>query len=201
MRDGQFNPDAREVNDIGNFEDMANAVLYNALAWALTSSSSGAEAKSDSSGYAARVAQFVQTWFLDDATAMTPNLAYAQMQRGPTGQNGTHTGILCVFTTCLPPPPFVSGFSSRWVVSHLAPRGSTASMPASVRFMRSDGSTTGLLRSLAVPLPSRAGAATDGLGRPRRPSSGRTLEARPPIAHQSRALASKPPPRSSITDR
>lgn len=28
---------------------------------------------------------------------MTPNLIYGQMQRGPDGQMGSHTGILLVF--------------------------------------------------------------------------------------------------------
>lgn len=28
---------------------------------------------------------------------MTPNLVYGQMQRGPDGQMGSHTGILFVF--------------------------------------------------------------------------------------------------------
>ncbi|KAI0752836.1 chondroitin AC/alginate lyase, partial [Daedaleopsis nitida] len=84
VRDGQFNPDGRTINDIGEFEDMANAILYNALAWVLNGSSV----------YSENVARFVNTWFLDGTTGMTPNLAYAQMQRGPTGQHGTHTGIL-----------------------------------------------------------------------------------------------------------
>ena len=83
VRDGQFNPDGRTINDIGEFEDMANAILYNALAWAINGSSV----------YSANVVRFVNTWFLAADTAMTPNLAYAQMQRGPNGQNGTHTGI------------------------------------------------------------------------------------------------------------
>ncbi|RPD61570.1 chondroitin AC/alginate lyase [Lentinus tigrinus ALCF2SS1-7] len=83
-RDGLFNPDGRTINDIGEFEDMANAILYNALAWAINGSSV----------YSANVARFVNTWFLAADTAMTTNLAYAQMERGPNGQNGTHTGIL-----------------------------------------------------------------------------------------------------------
>ena len=95
MRDGQFNPDAREVDDIGNFDDMANAVLFNALAWVINGSDS----------YAENVASWVNTWFLDDATGMNPNLNYAQMQRGPTGQNGTHTGILYVFLSSGPSSP------------------------------------------------------------------------------------------------
>jgi len=32
-RDGQFNPDARLVNDVGAFQDLSEAVLYNAIAW------------------------------------------------------------------------------------------------------------------------------------------------------------------------
>jgi len=31
------------------------------------------------------------------SSTMTPNLVYAQMQRGPDGQMGSHTGILFVF--------------------------------------------------------------------------------------------------------
>ncbi|TCD68788.1 hypothetical protein EIP91_009802 [Steccherinum ochraceum] len=83
-RDGQFNPDARMVNDIGNFDDMADAVLYNALAFVIDGSST----------YSANAAKFVDTWFLNPDTAMTPNLNFAQMRRGPDGQNGTHTGVL-----------------------------------------------------------------------------------------------------------
>ncbi|PIL29173.1 hypothetical protein GSI_09222 [Ganoderma sinense ZZ0214-1] len=84
VKDGQFNPDGRLVNDVGEFEDMANAILYNALAWALDGSSV----------YASRVAKYVSTWFVDETTYMAPNLNYAQMERGPKGQNGTHTGLL-----------------------------------------------------------------------------------------------------------
>ena len=32
-RDGQFNPDARLVNDVGAFQDLSEAVFYNAIAW------------------------------------------------------------------------------------------------------------------------------------------------------------------------
>ncbi len=44
---------------------------------------------------------FIQTWFLDSDTAMNPNLNYAQMQRGPDGQIGTHTGVLWVLYACV----------------------------------------------------------------------------------------------------
>lgn len=83
-RDGMFNPDGRLVNDTGNFQAMSDAILYNSIAWAITGSTN----------YSANVATYIRTWFLDPTTAMNPNLNYAQMARGPNGQNGTHTGVL-----------------------------------------------------------------------------------------------------------
>lgn len=85
-KDGQFNPDGRVVNNVGDFDSLANAVLYNSLAWALQGYSV----------YSSRVVTFIKAWFLDADTYMNPNLNYAQMQRGPDGQVGTHTGILYV---------------------------------------------------------------------------------------------------------
>ncbi|KAI0088285.1 alginate lyase-domain-containing protein [Irpex rosettiformis] len=86
-RDGKFNPDARIVNNIGDFDSMSNAVLFNSLAWAISSKDSK---------YSSRVVTWIKAWFLDEDTYMNPNLNYAQMQRGPgtEGQVGTHTGIL-----------------------------------------------------------------------------------------------------------
>ncbi|KAF8064896.1 chondroitin AC/alginate lyase [Lyophyllum atratum] len=85
-RDGQFNPDGRLINDVGNFQSLSDAVLYNAIAFSLTSHGS--------SSYSKTVVSFIKAWFLDDATKMNPNLNFGQMQRGPTGQTGSHTGIL-----------------------------------------------------------------------------------------------------------
>ena len=34
-RDGQINPDVRLLGDSGAFQDLSEAVLYNALAWTL----------------------------------------------------------------------------------------------------------------------------------------------------------------------
>jgi hypothetical protein len=34
-RDGQFNPDGRLINDVGSFQNLSDAVLYNAIAWAI----------------------------------------------------------------------------------------------------------------------------------------------------------------------
>lgn len=65
---------------------MANAVLYNSMAWVITGSNN----------YSANAANYVKTWFVDPDTAMTPNLNYAQLPRGPNGQTGAHTGVLLV---------------------------------------------------------------------------------------------------------
>ncbi|KAL7284680.1 chondroitin AC/alginate lyase [Trametes coccinea BRFM310] len=83
-KDGQFNPDGRLINDVGAFGDLSDAVLYNALAWALDGNAV----------YSSNVAKFINTWFIDPATMMNPNLNYAQMARGPNGQVGQHTGVL-----------------------------------------------------------------------------------------------------------
>lgn len=72
------------MNDTGAFTAMSDAVLYNALAWAIT----------DNATFATNVAHFIETWFVSADTRMLPNLDYAQMQRGPAGQNGSHTGVL-----------------------------------------------------------------------------------------------------------
>lgn len=85
-KDGQLNPDNRLINNIGDFGSMADAILYSSLSFTLTGSTE----------YAARVVTYINTWFLNNDTKMNPNLNYAQMQGGPNGQVGAHTGILCV---------------------------------------------------------------------------------------------------------
>ncbi|KAF6758849.1 alginate lyase-domain-containing protein [Ephemerocybe angulata] len=85
-RDGQFNPDVRTVNDVGNFQDMSEAVFYNALAWAFTKTPSNTNSKD--------AVRFLNTWFLAADTRMNPNLDYSQMQRGPGRQIGSQTGVL-----------------------------------------------------------------------------------------------------------
>jgi len=83
-RDGMFNPDRLLVNNTGDFQAMSDAVFYNALAWVLTGSQK----------YSANAAHYIDTWFINTDTAQTPNLQYAQMERGPNGQIGDHTGLL-----------------------------------------------------------------------------------------------------------
>lgn len=85
--DGQFNPDARTINDVGNFQTLSDAVLYNAMAWAI-------QGKEATSIYSRNAASFLATWFLNNATQMNPNLNYAQMVRGPNATTGDHEGVL-----------------------------------------------------------------------------------------------------------
>ncbi|QRW06180.1 alginate lyase [Ceratobasidium sp. AG-Ba] len=83
-RDGEFNPDARMVNDTGAFQALSDSIFYNALAWSYTKDSK----------YSSNIANQIYTWFLNPDTLMTPNLVYAQLLRGPGEQQGSHTGIL-----------------------------------------------------------------------------------------------------------
>jgi len=84
-KDGNFNPDRTLVNNVITVNKMADAVLYNSLAWAIDGSSK----------YEQRVVDYINTWFLDEKTYMKPNLDYGQMHRGPgAGQKGTATGLL-----------------------------------------------------------------------------------------------------------
>jgi hypothetical protein len=43
-KDGQFNPDRLLVNDTGHFGAMAEAVLYNTIAWTLKSTTTAQKA-------------------------------------------------------------------------------------------------------------------------------------------------------------
>ncbi|KAF4613020.1 hypothetical protein D9613_010913 [Agrocybe pediades] len=91
-RDGKFNPDVRlTVNNVGDFSDMAEAVFYNALAWVFDLRD---VVPFDKSTYEKNAVRFIRAWFLDADTKMNPNLDYGQMQRGPDGQVGSHTGVL-----------------------------------------------------------------------------------------------------------
>ncbi|KAJ6613523.1 alginate lyase-domain-containing protein [Mycena sp. CBHHK59/15] len=86
FRDGEVNPDRTTINDFQSFFNLSDAVLYNAIAASLQNS--------PSSVHSQNAAKFINTWFLDSATSMNPNLNYAQMNRGPNGQTGEYTGIL-----------------------------------------------------------------------------------------------------------
>ncbi|KZT74735.1 chondroitin AC/alginate lyase [Daedalea quercina L-15889] len=85
-RDGQVNPDVRTLPDSPAAVKMPEAVLYNSIAYALQKSSTGSKT----------AVSFIDTFFLASKTAMTPNMNFGQMVRGPgkEHQQGTFTGIL-----------------------------------------------------------------------------------------------------------
>jgi len=86
VRDGQVNPDRTIPDDFQEFFNMSDAILYNALAFTFQNESS--------TKYSQNIVKYIKTWFLDPSTSMNPNLNYAQMDLGPTGQKGTFTGLL-----------------------------------------------------------------------------------------------------------
>ncbi|KAF9517052.1 hypothetical protein BS47DRAFT_1340080 [Hydnum rufescens UP504] len=63
---------------------MSDAVFYNAIAWRLTGSNN----------FSTAAVNFINTWFIDPATSMNPNMNYAQLLRGPGKQVGQYIGIL-----------------------------------------------------------------------------------------------------------
>ena len=84
-KDGQFNPDRSMVNDTGAFAAMSDAIWFNVLAYKITNDEQ----------YASNVAHWIDTWFINHATYMTPNLIYSQVVRGVGGSGvGTHLGVL-----------------------------------------------------------------------------------------------------------
>ena len=85
-RDGKVNPDVRTLPDSPAAVKMPEAVLYNALAYALQKTAATSK----------NAASFIDTFFLAPKTAMAPNLNFGQMVRGPGAdhQKGTFTGIL-----------------------------------------------------------------------------------------------------------
>ncbi|KAF9266095.1 chondroitin AC/alginate lyase [Marasmius fiardii PR-910] len=84
----ETNPDTVNVNaaSVHAFNDLANAVLYNAIGSVI--------ARINNDAYSRSSVSYLQTWFLDPEKRMNPNLNYAQMKRGPKGQLGHYGGIL-----------------------------------------------------------------------------------------------------------
>ncbi|PIL32076.1 hypothetical protein GSI_06780 [Ganoderma sinense ZZ0214-1] len=86
VHDGKVNPDVRSLPDSPAMVTMSQAVLHNAIAYAMMKTRS----------YSQNAAQFIDTFFLASSTAMNPNLNFGQLVRGPgkEHQMGTFTGVL-----------------------------------------------------------------------------------------------------------
>ena len=77
----------RELHDSPSAVAMAQAVLYNAVAFALQKSTKA---------FSQNTAKFIDVFFLSPTTGMNPNMNFGQQVRGPgkEHQMGTWTGIL-----------------------------------------------------------------------------------------------------------
>jgi hypothetical protein len=78
-RDGQTNPEIKEIPDHQNFDTLISSTYDLALAYYLFRDES----------YATRAELLLRAWFLDPATRMNPNLRYAQGIRGINEGRGT----------------------------------------------------------------------------------------------------------------
>ncbi|KDQ63783.1 hypothetical protein JAAARDRAFT_189320 [Jaapia argillacea MUCL 33604] len=87
VQDGRVNDDVRDLTNSQFITSMSQAVLYNALSYVL---------QNKLPDYSQKAVSFVDTFFLEPATAMNPNVNFGQLVRGPgpDGQMGTFTGIL-----------------------------------------------------------------------------------------------------------
>ena len=86
VRDGHVNPDVRTLGGPDDINTLSQAVLYVALGYALRNEHSFSE----------KFANFIQTFFVNDATKINPNIDFGQVVRGPgaAGRTGTFTGVL-----------------------------------------------------------------------------------------------------------
>jgi len=72
FRDGKVNPEAKSIPDKQNMDDMVYMVKTLSLAYYFT----------DDSKYAAKAAELLRVWFLNNNTFMNPNLDYSEIIPG-----------------------------------------------------------------------------------------------------------------------
>lgn len=86
VRDGRVNPDVQTLNGPGAINGISQAVICNAMAYAI----------SNSTVYPRNFVRFIDAFFLDESTRMHPDMNYGQIVRGPgaKGSSGTWCGIL-----------------------------------------------------------------------------------------------------------
>ncbi|KAJ6574913.1 alginate lyase-domain-containing protein [Mycena capillaripes] len=89
VRDGKVNPDVRTLNGPAAINGASQSILFNAMAGVL-------QKNSEPTAYFKNVAGFINAFFIAASTAMSPNMAFGQVVRGPgpDGKKGTFTGIL-----------------------------------------------------------------------------------------------------------
>ena len=81
-RDGAVNPERDQLSDRKRLDNMIQAVKTSSMAYYFF----------DEEKYAARAAELLRVWFLNDATKMNPHLAYAQAVPGRS--QGRAAGII-----------------------------------------------------------------------------------------------------------
>ena len=84
--DGKANPDIKTLSGPNNTNDMSQAVFFNAMSYVVTGTGS----------YSQKAVSFLEAFFLEEDTAMTPNVNFGQIVRGigPEHRVGTFTGVL-----------------------------------------------------------------------------------------------------------
>ena len=101
-RDGERNPEIYLITDHTKADEMERAVQSLALGYYFTG-----EEK-----YAQKASQFLNTWFIDTATKMNPNLKYAQAVKGVNDGRGTGLIETVGFSTVLNTVGLLDGSTS-----------------------------------------------------------------------------------------
>lgn len=86
VRDGKVNPDVLTLTGSKSMVHMSQSVLYNAISYVIQGGQS----------FSQQASSFLDTFFLEPATSINPNVNFGQLVRGPgpKGRIGTFTGIL-----------------------------------------------------------------------------------------------------------